>query len=373
MEKNISVKDVIHDSSGDPTQHNHNDDGKKCDDIISEIQPQKTEQKIQTTSFIPIIHQFFSEIKTYDEAVEFLKKHMSHKLYDYTLIASRKIFYSLVVYKFGKELEYPEILQTKARQLILFCLQHHIHDQENFHRQHQEKRKKIFKEFLDEFEKFKKEDFKNYIYELGIQYNQLVEMGDRLSDHPEWLVSIRYLQDKILNQVIFVKGESIFQECLESLGKLKQEIIKEHLINAYWDMMVKELSLKKYDMMLKNYVLIKKILLEMREDQDTKEVLDEEYIQQLLDNDLFNEKTLIGQVDFIFHKMKIYGIPIYDKLIEKTKNNLIKDIQEKGLSPDSVVSVFKKTLPILQSYIEIIRIYRKQIHSSVKQDQEKNQ
>jgi hypothetical protein len=199
------------------------------------------------------------------------------------------------------------------------------------------------------------------MYELGVEYNQLSEMLNRLTDYPEWTEEIRTLQSKIIKQVESLKGQTVFNECLEILGQLKQEIVKEHLVTAYWDMMKDELTENKYDMMMKNYLLIKNILLEMREDQDTKEILDEKYIQQLLDNHLFTSETFISQIDFIFHKIKIYGNPIYDKIIEKTKNNIIQEIKEKGMSPTLVTDVFKKTIPVLQNYIEIIRIYRKKI------------
>jgi hypothetical protein len=331
----------------------------------------------ENVNFLQIIHTFFSNVKTYQDGTDYLKKHMNKKIYDYSLFDTRKIFYSLIIYKFGKELQYPEILQTSARQLILFVLQTSARQLILFILQtnddtekdppketEKDKRKKIFKEFLNEFEKFKKEDFKNYMYELAIQYNQLAELIMRLTEEPEWTVPIRNLQDKILDQVTFSKGEQLFEECLNKLGKLKQEIIKEHLVNAYWDIMLEELSSKKYEMMMKNYLLIKKILLEMRDDEDTKEILDEKYIQQLLDNDLFTNNTLISQVEFIYHKMKIYGIPIYDKLIDKSKNNLIQEIHEKGTSPEMITNVFKKILPLLQSYIEIIRIYRQRINKS---------
>jgi hypothetical protein len=303
-------------------------------------------------NFISMIHLFFTEVKTYVEGTDFLKKYMKRKIKDYSISMSRKIFYSLIVYKFGKELDYPEPLQTKARQLILFTLQNN---------QDTIQRKKIFKDFIDELERYKEEDFKNYMYELGVQYNQLTEMYERLSEHEEWMESIRDLQNKILDQVVSLKGVKIFQECLETLSMLKKEIVKEHLLNAYWDIMLEDLSIKKYDGMMKNYISIRDILLEMHDDQDTKDMLDEKYIRQLLDNDLFTQDTLITQVDFIYQKLKIYGVPIYDSLIEKTKNNLVKKIRENGLCSESVVEVFKETLPILDSYIQMIRIYRKAI------------
>jgi len=333
-------------------------------DVSKDVSSEKTPDRItlQNVNYVHVIHQFFTNVKTYEESVQFLKQYLHYKVYDYTLQASRKIFYALVVYKFGKELDFSNELQSKARDAILFVLQNTIEDKA-FH----DKRKKIFREYTVELDKFKTQDIKNYMYELGVQYNQLVEMRERLGDYPEWLESIQGLMDKIIKQVDLVKGEKIFEQCLETLGGLKREIIKEQLVNAYWDMMLDQLNQKKYDMMMKNYLLIKNILLEMREDQDTKEILDEEYIQQLLDKDLFTTNTLMSQVDFIFHKMKVYGIPIYDKLLERTKNNLLKEISEKELGPESVVLVFKKTLPFLQNYIEIIRIYRNQI-DKIKQE-----
>ena len=321
---------------------------------------------VHLVDFLPIIHKFFSDVKTFVEGTDFLKKHMNEKIFEYTLFETRKIFYSLIVYKFGKELEYPELLQTSARQVILLVLQnrmtHDVSDKSLI-----KKRKKIFKEFLQAFEKYKKEDFKNYMYELAVQYNQLVELRLSLSEEPEWLESIQKLQDKILDQVIFSKGETLFEECLNKLGKLKLDIIKEQLVNAYWDIMLNELDHKCYKMMIENYVVMKNLLLEMREDEDTKEILDEKYILQLLENDLFTEDTLIGQVEFIFHKMKKYGVPIYDKLLDKTRDSLITDIKEKGICPEIVVYVLKKTFPVLDSYIEIIRIYRNRIKESKKE------
>jgi len=338
------------------------------------IGPSEVETKtnlMEIVNFVSMIHEFFGEVKTFDDGTKFLKRYMKHKIQDYSLNTSRKIFYSLMIYKFGKELEYPETLQTKSRNLILFYLQRNhketLDDSKSdtlsgMRRNSEEKR--LLKEFVEELENYKLEDLKNYMYELAIEYNQLSEILSRVSDHPEWFDAITGLQDKIVKQVDVVKGEHLFKECLETIGKLKKEIIKEHLVNAYWEMMKEELEQNKYDMMMKNYVLIKNILLEMREDNDTKEILDENYIRQLLDNDLFNNQTLVSQVEFIFNKIKLYGIPIYDKIIDRTKKNLIQDIQQRGIGPSLVVDVFKKTVSILHNYIEIIRIYRKKIREN---------
>jgi hypothetical protein len=317
-------------------------------DNITNNQP-----KVEVVQFVPIIHQFFNDVTNVEQAFSFLKKYTHCKIYEYTIVSTRKLFYALAAYKFGKELEYPEQLFTKARQVILYELQK---KEDN-----PIERRKIFKDYLLEFDQYKEEDLKNYMYELGVQFHQLEEMRTRLSDHPEWLESIEGLQFKIKEQVRVARGENIFKECLDCLGGLKKEIVKQNLENAYWDMMMEDLSNNKIDLLMENYVDIKRMLLEMRDDQDTKEILDEDYIRQLLENNVFEAKTLASQIEFIYHKMKLYGVPIYDKLLDKQKNELIDDLIENGISNEMIIKVLRKTLPIVQNYLEIIRIYRKEI------------
>ena len=307
---------------------------------------------------IPVIHKFFAEVKTFDETTDFLNLYRNSKVFDYGVLDSRKIFYCLVVYKFGKELEYPEPLQAKAREVILFILKNPETPNDN---KVIIERKKLVKQYFDQFEAFKKEDMKNYMFELGIQYHQLEEMSVKLEDSPEWLESLEMLKDKIKQQVVYVKGEEEFKKCLELLSSVKEQMVKEQLEKVYWDLMTEEIQDKKYDLMMKNYTEIKKILLEMHDDQDTKEILDEEYIRQLLEKDLFTMDNLISQVEFIFYKTKLFGIPIYDKLLDKSKNELVEEIRQRGLEPKMISDVFKKVLPILEYYIDVIRMYRKEI------------
>jgi hypothetical protein len=303
--------------------------------------------------FIPMIHRFFTEVKNVNEGFVFLKQFTRTKIYEYTNLSTRKLFFALPVYQFGKELEYPETLIAKARQVIMYELQKK--------EDRPIERRKIFKDYLIAFDQYKDEDLKNYMYELGVQFNQLEEMRQRLLDYPEWLESIEELQWKIKEQVKVSRGEEIFEECLNTLSGIKQEIVKQNLENAYWDMMVEDLSNNKIDLLIENYKEIKRMLLEMKDDQDTKEILDEDYLIQLLQNNLFEAKTLAGQIEFIYHKMKLYGVPIYDQLLDKQKKELIDDLMENGLSNQMIVKVFRKTIPIIQNYLEIIRIYRKEI------------
>lgn len=325
---------------------------------------EKKESEIQKIQFLPVIHQFFEEVKDLNQAYLFLKQFTKCKIYDYTVISTRKLFYALVTYQYGKELQYPDELITKARQVIMYELQ----KKEEI----ANVRRKIFKEYLVEFDAYKEEDLKNYMYELGVQFNQLEEMKARLADYPEWLESITVLQFKINEQVRVARGEKWFQECLETLSGIKKEIVKTNLENAYWDMMLEDLSNNKIDLLLLNYNEIKKMLLEMKDDDDTKEILDEDYLIQLLKNDLFEAKTLANQIEFIYHKMKIYGVPIYDKLLEKQKQELMDDLMINGLSNEMIVKVFRKTIPIVQNYLEIIRIYRKEIQRVNEEKQKEN-
>lgn len=312
------------------------------------------------TSLVPIIHEFFSTCKTYDLAMEFLKTKKDSKFFDYTNSVSRKILLGLVIYQFGKEIGYPELLQQKARQMILFVL---TTKDPNILKGPE--RRKIVREFLEEFEKYKKEDLKKYMYDLGIEYHQLQDIKDRLDERDEsskeWIEQIEDIQKQILNYVHLSNGYDHFQDCLSSLNSLREQIVMDHLEKAYWNLLLTEVKEKRFDLLISNYTEIKNILLKIRDEQDVHEIMDESFLNQLLENDLFDDKALKGQIDFIFMKMKRHGIPIYDSLIDKTKKSLFDKIDENGISPEIIVESFQKTLPLLKFYYDIIKIYRKQM------------
>lgn len=324
-------------------------------------------------NLLHLIHEFFSTCKTYDLAMQFLKSNRNCKFYEYTHVSSRKILLSLLIYQFGKEIDYPDELISKARQMILFILrerdvqakeQGQGRSQESQEQGQVKERRKVIREFLEEFDKYKKEDLRKYMYELGVEYAQLQDIKDRLKEGEDddiWKEQIEILQKKILEYVHHSNGYDEFQKCLSSLQSIKNQIIEQCMEHAYWDILKQDLEEKRYDLLLKNFTEIKNMLLEMHEDEDTKEIMDEKYLQQLLTNDLFDDRAFIGQIEFIYGKMKKYGIPIYDPLIEKTKLSLIHEIKEKGLSTDIIVKTFQKTLPMLKFYIDIIKIYRKKI------------
>jgi hypothetical protein len=312
------------------------------------------------TSLVPIIHEFFSTCKTYDLAMDFLKANKNSKFFDYTNSVSRKILLGLVIYQFGKEIGYPDLLQQKARQMILFVLT----TKEPKILKGPERRK-IVREFLEEFEKYKKEDLKKYMYDLAIEYHQLQDIKDRLDKREEssneWIGQIEDIQKQILNYVHLSNGYDDFQDCLSSLNSLKEQIVMDNLEKAYWNLLLTEVKEKRFDLLISNYTEIKNILLQIRDEQDVHEIMDESFLNQLLENDLFDEKTLKGQIDFIFMKMKRHGIPIYDSLIDKTKKSLFDKIDENGISPEIIVESFQKILPLLKFYYDIIKIYRKQM------------
>jgi hypothetical protein len=305
---------------------------------------------------ISFIQEFFGTCKTYEQAMDFLKIHKSNKFFEYSLVISRKILFSLVVYQFGKEMNYPDVLYTKARQMILYFLQNK--------EDHPLERRRIVRNFIEEFDKFKKEDLKKYMYELGVEYAQLQDIKNHLGETEDdqiWKQQIEELQNKITEYVNQSNGYPDFQKCLDSLLSMKKEIIQQFMEQAYWDIVKEDLSHNKFDLLITNFLDIKQMLLEIHRDEDTIEIMDEKYFIQLLENQLFDDKALIGQIEFIYGKMKKYGIPIYDSLIDKTKKSLIEEVEKTGINSDIIVKTFQKTVPLLKFYLDVIRIYRKKI------------
>jgi hypothetical protein len=373
-------------------------------------QPSQDEKKLvqeqPITRLVPLIHEFFNNCSTHAIGMEFLKANKCCNFFEYNRVSSRKILMSLIVYKFGKDLGYPETLFTNARKMILFFLRNGETEEDE--------RKKVVEEYLQTFNEFKKQDLQKYMHDLAIEYAQLQDIKDRLlqsdkdlwtikksdkkSDDEDseesdqerdqeftieiddteptedddteltedieiWLEQIDYLQKKILRFVHFSNGYDDFHSCLGSLLIIKKQAVEDLMEKAYWDTFLKDLDNKDYRLLLSNFQEIKCMLLEMHEDEDTKEIMDESYLKQLIERDLFDDRAMIGQIEFVFSKMKKYGVPVYDKLLEKSKTCLIEDIEQNGLSPEVVVKTFQKIFTLLKLYLDIIQIYRKQLQN----------
>ena len=128
---------------------------------------------------------------------------------------------------------------------------------------------------------------------------------------------------------------------------------------AYWDNFLLQIKENNYELLYKNFNEIFDILNEIKPDSITSELLDINYLKQLINNNLFTQDYLISYINIITDKLLKYGIPVYDKIVKDNRIKLIDIIQQNGLTPEIITDTFHSLMNFLVKLIEIIRIYRK--------------
>jgi len=314
---------------------------------------------------IIIINNFFKNVKNFDDGIKLLIENKDYIYNKYTKIQSKKILYSMMIYKFGKELECPNLLQEKARNIILYSLDN-VKYTENM-------LKKEIYIYLQEFDKWKNTDLDKVLFELCGSYINLEEIkkniilkskDNKTHVDDEWLENLNNLMEKIekyghkLNKIKF---NTVLQNLKMDINNEKEKLVSNIIKKIYWENFQNDIKNNNYDILYKNFEEIKTILLEIKPDIDTQEILDIDYLKKLLENNLFEPINLINYITFINDKLILYGIPIYDNIVKDTKNKLINDIKEKGLTPETITNSFKNLMELLENLIIIIRIYRKQL------------
>lgn len=292
-----------------------------------------------------IVHNFFNQIKTYEEGKQYLQSIKDFTYKDLGSTISKKILFGLIIYKFGKDLGYPEYIVKISRDLVLNILKGT--DSHTF-----------ISEYIKAFDDWKSQDLKQYIYELSVSYYNLEETRLKTINDPEWIEQIIFLQNKIRKQVHSIRGDILFNTNLNTFNQYKKDTITDMVDNMYWDILEKQIEERDYEMLIKNYIEIKEMLNEIHLDKDTNEILDEEHLTKLLKNNLFNKENLIGHINFIYDKIIIYGIPIYDSIINKTKKDIINDINDNDLTPKIIRKSFEKTMKHLTHLLSNIRLFR---------------
>jgi hypothetical protein len=306
---------------------------------------------------LSLIHTFFQEVNNIDIGNNFLKKNKSFiyhhideiKQVKYSNIQSRKIIYSLLLYKFPNELNCPNNLYQKSREFILNILNNNTISI------------KFINEYITLFDEWKKKDLEDFMLDIASSYINLQETRKTVIDDPEWIKHIDDFSNKLLTSGKKL-NEKKFLEILNTLSiKLdnnKKNMIQNVMEQVYWDKFKNLLEQNDYSMLYQNFNEIKDILDEIKQDENVNEIMDIDFLKQIIHSNVFNEKYLINYINFIVDKLLSYGIPIYDKLIKKTKEKLINDILENSLTPLSITNTYKSLMDLLVKLIKIIRIYR---------------
>jgi hypothetical protein len=312
---------------------------------------------------IQLINRFFSTVKTYNDAIKFLNENKDYIHEPYNNIQTKKILFTLVIYKFNNEYNYPDKIKKYARNIILYFLDNSKYPKELLH-------KEILK-YLREFDTWKQNDLDKLLLEITGSIVNLEEMKqniirkDTKSDiDNEWIEKINDLIKKI-NDYGNKLNAKLFKEKLDTLRlniqEQKEKLAKDIIDDIYWTNFLETIKNNDYELLYNNFEEIKNILNEIKPEETNNQVIDINYLKQLIENNVFSPEYLSNYINYITTKLLKYGIPAYDHIVKDTRIKLIKNIDDNGLTPEIITNTFRFLMNMLVKLIEIIRIYRKHI------------
>jgi hypothetical protein len=289
---------------------------------------------------------FLNDAKTLDQGQKILVDHASIEIDGLSNTQVRKLLSALVLYKFPNE---EKLMMDESRTLILSILKSEVTPE-------------CIQTYLQAFDEFKKKDFEKYVYDLAGSYFNLVDLLDKVDQESEWILNIQQLCDKIKNQVKKIKGEDLFEKYLQMLENVKLQTTTHLVEEIFWKKMKEDIENQEYGHVLVQLVEIKSLLRELMGEKENTidERIDIEYIKQRLNQNDFTPQLLSGIIDYIFDKVIRYGIPIYDKVMNETRDHLLKDISH-GLTPELIVSSIKISTKVLLDLLIVVRTYREKM------------
>jgi hypothetical protein len=299
-----------------------------------------------------LLNHFLNHINDLDEAHNFLKANKDVQVYSYDKLTCRKILFSLLIYKFPDNHDCNENLKLLSREIIIRLLRsQEIND--------------IINNYLNEFELWKKEEHRRLIYELSVNYFNLNEIrlgivtnSQNIDVDKEWIYQIESLQNKLLLYISNMNGVSFHEKNIKELQNKKFEQLYTIFDELYWRKFEDDLINNNYEMLLQNFIDLKKKLLEIHNDSDTDDFLDSDLLIKGIQGGLFTKTTLINIIEFICHKLLIYGIPAFDRTVINQKKTLLDEIDLNDLSPSIISKTFKILSTLLSHLHTTIKTYR---------------
>jgi len=253
---------------------------------------------------IQIINRFFNSVKTIDDAMKLLNENKDFIYESYTNIQTKKILYSLIIYKFGNDFNCPDKLKKLARNIILYSLDTSKYPSQILHKE--------ILIYIREFDLWKKHDMENILHEIAGSYINLNEMKNNIirkntntEIDSEWIEKINNLMNK-LSSYGNKLNPKYFNDLLEkfklNINQQKETLAKNIVDDIYWTNFHNELLNNNYDLLYDNFDEIKNILNEIKHDNNIDEIMDLNYLKQLIEHNAFSPEYLSNYTNFITNK-----------------------------------------------------------------------
>jgi hypothetical protein len=271
--------------------------------------------------------------KKFELAQNRLKNYRNIKISDFSLVESRCLWMVLLVYKFKKDMEITEYLWIKAKLFILSVLRNESDWKEKA------------RDYLDIFNKWKTDDFLNFVSDIASFYYNLtqikksIELQNDKNSMSEWEPHYNDLMLKVREASRKMGFLQQLDQIVLTMEDNKYKVVEEMMAKVYWDMIEKEIEQKNYDTFFRNLEEIKQNLIDISPTgYDTKlihEYIDIDFLKQLFRHEVFDKDNIIASSRHIINYLKewdaLHFRQIYDKELLELTNNIVENTFSNGL------------------------------------------
>lgn len=234
----------------------------------------------------------------------------------YTLIESRCLWFSLLIYKFRSDINIPDELWAAAKAFILGSL-----------RQDPDLGS-CARRYLERFDVWKQEDRKSFANDVIGYYLEVLQLKQTIEETKdeatiaEWKDSYQSLICKIREAASRMGFLADLDARVAEVHQARHSLVETMMKRAYWDMIENDIREEKYTSVLCQLFELKDLvkgIIPSRFHADLQEKFDVEYIQEKLESRALDPGYLVQLCRWIMDSMKEWDSasarPLYDREI----------------------------------------------------------
>ena len=241
----------------------------------------------------------------------------------YTIVESRCLWFSLILYKFRTDSGIPDDLWTAARNFVLESLR-----QDNT-------RETSARLYLSLFETWKKDDHQSFVNEVVGYYlevlhlKQTIEETREESTIAEWQTSYQGLLLKIRDAAQRMGFLKALDDRVAEVHRIRHSIVENMMKRAFWDMLENDIKEEKYTGVMCQLIELKELVKEIipsRYHADLHETFDIDFIQQQLEQRSLDPAYLVQLCRWVMSSMKEWDAastqPLYEREIQTWEQSI---------------------------------------------------
>jgi len=234
----------------------------------------------------------------------------------YTLVESRCLWFSLLIYKFRSDNNVPDELWTAARNFVLGSLR-------------QDPELDITaRHYLNTFDQWRKEDHASFVNEVIGYYLEVLQLKETIEETKEeatiaeWKDNYQGLIYKIRDAASRMGFLGELDARVAEVHRVRQTLVENMMKQAYWDLIEKDIKEEKYTSVLCQLLELKDLVKEIipsRFHADLHDKFNVEYIQEKLESRALDPGYLVQLCRWIMDSMKewdsVEARPLYEREI----------------------------------------------------------